>query len=62
VAADSSVSGVRSNGKGAAPPDEGGWLCRAAKPLNRKSPERGWGMKQAHELQSGANRREAVNA
>lgn len=59
MAADSSVSGPCFNGKGASPPDEGGWLCRAAKPLNGKSPGRGCGMKQAHEPESGANRREA---
>lgn len=37
-------------------------LCRAAKPLNEQGPQGGCGMKQAHEPQSGANRREAENA
>lgn len=37
-------------------------LCRAAKPLNVSSPQGGCGMKQAHELQRGANRREAESA
>jgi hypothetical protein len=62
VETDSSVSRPCFNGKGAAPSDEGGWLCRAAKPLNGMSPVRGCGMKQACKLLSGVNRREAVIA
>lgn len=62
MATDSSVRGPCLNGKGAAPLDERGWLCRAAKPLNGKRPERGCETKQAHELVRGANRREAVIA
>jgi hypothetical protein len=47
---------------GAASPDEGGKAVRRENPLDGKNPGRGCGMKQAHALRSGANRREVEKA